>query len=1239
MKGLIEKLACKIGEGFQTSPMIHQDQAINAFHRTVSKHQTSDLSFIIGLISTGLRGSAILDCDQLNQNADQLNTAARRNLPLVVVTSRQLFDTSINKTSNHYYPIDAIQHTGAFQFIANSVQEAMHLILIAHRIAELSLVPGIVILNDPLSEDEYQIPKDKIIQTYLGTPDDQIECPTPSQEMIFGKNRRRIPNWFSFEAPVLLGSVKDQKAKAFEEAAKQKYFYDHLPQLIERASQEYNDLTGFNFLPVKSLGRSSEFAIITKGTEFTSLFNKHSSLFNTIELIQINQLSPFPSSVLTKHLKGKKSITILEKQSSTPSAFYLQVLKSQEEGKCKTYKATYHSAVDANGIEKVINHMTSNQPQSDYYFDIPFIAQASDFPKHQILLQEIEKHYPDVSQSSVLIAKEKRAINSPILDEIPNSVRQYKDLGPLYSHLSRFYDQTAFFHKHQLENEIVADPMAAIPVLPGGSSGFFDHAEQRELLPIFNPQNCTGCGDCFIHCPHAALPPIAIGVEELLRAGSKLVSGKGMAVTRLTPMIKNLAKAAAGIILEINASSPGDFLPPAFEQLSKQMKLEGEKFEASQNELQLILKEVNHFPIAITETFFKIPNTIEKGSGELFSLAVSPTACTGCSICAEVCTEEAIVMESQNSDNLEQVRNQYKLWEQLPDTPGHTINKLHQDENYSSLAAILLSRNYYMTMSGGSDSKKPPSYKSMLHLITATAESVVQPKILAQIKHVDQLVDSLSENIHKKLSAALPKNDLDQLSKSLHQTNRRKIHLQDVFQQFEHDEQGKLLDAEDLVRKTDLVNDLKQLKWVLSEGVTGGGRSRYGLLIDGSTSFEWAKKYPINYFTSPCVIHWNGSASEHVLGLYNGILRFSLDHLKLIRRAELESTDKYDPIVHNHKIAELQWRDLSKTEKKWIPPLFLVADRENLKKSGWAAMQKLLAEEYPIKVCLFDHNASPELDPARDTSESFAGLISILSLKSAFVFQGGLADAQYLFKGLVEGIDRPYPAFFRVYSIQHEKHDVNDIDWKPYAQLAESSRAFPSMYYDPGEKVGFLRGAIHLENNGAFKNNWVEEEVVVSPGNTAEYTVTWADWAFTQSVWKSQFKPVEEEATIIMIPDYLKLNAASRNERIPVIMRADASGEKYYAVTKKVIEMTEIALSHWNTLQELAGVLTEFPTRLKEEITQEMQAEYEIKVIGIKKEYEAKLKEMEASQAEILRKKLKEKLIALSSMAQSKKKV
>lgn len=1242
MNSIIEKLAYKIGEGLQASSLSLSKKNLNVFHRNVVTHESSDLSFINGLVSTGLRGSALLSGDKLVGNYNQLLTASRQHLPLVIHTNARLVGESKYSFINNYNHIQAIRQSGSFILIATSAQEEMYLTLIAHRIAELSLIPGIVVADYKASSDEVNFPEDEVIIKFLGYPDDQIECPTPAQEIIFGKHRRRIPNWFSSELPVMLGAKKDDRALSYEGAANRKFFHNHLPELIDQAFEEFNTIAGTNLNSVQRTGQSSRFAIISIGSQVSDLYQQSSSDAQKVEQIQINQLYPFPYDKVVDILKGKKSVTILENTTATGithSQFYSDVLHSIEGDKTRLYCAKYNSALDVVSLEMAIKHMTSDQPNLEYFLGVPFTNPSSQYPKHNILLQEIEKKYPDISSASISTNRKDENNSPTIQDEIPLAIRMYKDSGPKYSHLTRFYDDTAFFYEHKKYNELIADPFAAIPVTPGASASFFSQSTKRALLPVFTPQNCTGCGDCFVHCPHSALPPISIGIEKLIKAGVKLASAKGKVITKLTPMIKNIAKVADNVINETEVNNVGDFLPAAFESLATQMKLEGEKLELVQSEFKAVMNEVAQFPVAITDKFYNTPSLIEKGTGEMFSLSVDPTACTGCSICAEVCAEDALNMEPQKEATLTHVKDQFHLWEQLPDTDGHTINRLLHDNDYPSLAAILLSRNYYMTMTGASESALDHPYKALLHIVTACTESVVQPKIITQIKNIDELTEALSQNVHNKLSEALPDHNLESLSKSLKKTQRRKIHIQDLVNQMDKDEQGKFVDSEELQRKTDLIQDLKNLKWVLSEGPTATGRSRYGLLLSGSKSLEWAKKYPSNNFSSPCVIHWNGSAPEQSLGLFYGQLRYLLDHFKLLQRAQLEVKDKYDPSIHNLPIAELTWDQLNDHEKQLVPPILLVAERDDMSESGWNSLNQLLVEKYPVKVFLLDHGTSPDQSPEVNLAKTYAGLISAIALKSAFVFQGGMGNVNHLFDGLMDGISKTYPAVFNLFSTNYKKHNESIIDWSPYASLALNSRTFPCLSFDPGKQQGFLRGAVNLTGNRNIKEDWVKEEVTVSTEKNISYEISWADWAFTQPAWKSHFTKVEKDNSQLLVTDFIRSDYKTRKGKVPVITRSGKSDLIYYSVSKKILRMTETVLSHWNTLQELAGVISEFPLKLKEEVAKELKFKYEQEVEALRKEYEQKLKDKEAEQTEVLRQRLKEKLLALSNLTKNKIKV
>ncbi|MDV7397745.1 4Fe-4S binding protein, partial [Arthrospira platensis SPKY1] len=89
--------------------------------------------------------------------------------------------------------------------------------------------------------------------------------------------------------------------------------------------------------------------------------------------------------------------------------------------------------------------------------------------------------------------------------------------------------------------EAVADPFQALPVLPPETALYAPLSEQRQQLPVLDTEKCTGCGACFVHCPHSALPPLVLKLEELLKKGMEIAAQQGTPASSLTPLIKNLA--------------------------------------------------------------------------------------------------------------------------------------------------------------------------------------------------------------------------------------------------------------------------------------------------------------------------------------------------------------------------------------------------------------------------------------------------------------------------------------------------------------------------------------------------------------------------------------------------------------------------------------------------------------------------------------------------------------------------
>jgi pyruvate-ferredoxin/flavodoxin oxidoreductase len=140
-----------------------------------------------------------------------------------------------------------VDDTGFFQVFAKNAQHVADLNIIAHRIAELALTPGIVGQDGFLTThliESLMIPERELIAEYLGRPDDVIDTPTPAQEIIYGATRRRIPELWTVDDPVMSGVVQNQDSYMQSVAAQRPYFFDHVKGLAERAFDEFHALTG-----------------------------------------------------------------------------------------------------------------------------------------------------------------------------------------------------------------------------------------------------------------------------------------------------------------------------------------------------------------------------------------------------------------------------------------------------------------------------------------------------------------------------------------------------------------------------------------------------------------------------------------------------------------------------------------------------------------------------------------------------------------------------------------------------------------------------------------------------------------------------------------------------------------------------------------------------------------------------------------------------------------------------------
>ena len=1245
-----------IGEGITVSL---EGVENNIFGRPLisQRAQSEGITFAMGLSSSGLRAHAVLKGKKMLREDEALSESVRRHLAFVIHLHMQ------NSGDHRYF--HAVSDLGCIQFFASCVQDAVDLTILAHKLSELCLSPVMVAIDYGDSIVEKVIfPEASFLQTFLGQGDDFMDAPTPSQKMIFGKSRRRIPNWFHYDFPTIQGVDKQGRDQTFELAAQQAYFGSHTAEMAIDLFKEYGKLTGRANSPIASHKiDDAEYVLLVQGPAYhraVSVVDQLRSKRIKAGALHLRMVRPFPGKELCELLTGKKGLTILE-QVAQPLDIEPPIFRdvasaldkaAQNAGKKKNlvfsnfpamsdrerpvmYSGQYGS-IGTSLSEAEINKVFENMMESGrrrFFVGFDFSRAKSSYPKQHILLQNINRDYPEALSFSLQpglpnaedSAGPHHEKTAPA--ELPLSLRQYEDHGPPYSRVSQFYDRTGVFYQTDATEEIVADPFQSLPVTPVATANFISNSRTREMVPEFIASKCTGCGQCSVYCPESAMPPIVISAEALVKSAIDRAQADGIAMTQWTPpAVKNFSKLMnqALSVLPENMTAFSDLLHEALKKLATQMKLEGGRLQMLREQFNLLLPSLVGFQAAVTKKFFTDPERQAKGSGLLFSAAVNPQSCTGCGICADVCKDEALIMSKEDRDRTVQLQSRFRLWEQLPDTSGDVIQKMVKDDNYDSFAAIMLSRNYYMSMAGGFGSEKNSNEKVMTHLVASAAESIMQSTMNKQIQEIELHIKALSEKIQNKLREALPTDNFDNLISSLSGSEYARVSLDTVIKKLSETQRFGTLETSWMERIVSLINDLKTLTWALSKGPTGVGRSRFGTVVSSVNSMEWAKQFPYNAFTSPVVIYDHPDSMNFIHGLCHGHIRQMLENIKLLRRAELEAQNEYDPAIDDERIANLNWNQLTENEKTFVPPVFVMADYKMMLESSLPSLLGLLSSDLPIKIIFFDS--------ADGAAEYWQGRMAIttaaLSLRKTFLLQSSLANPDHLFKGLMDGLRLPMPSFFHVLTPR------GDVFQEVY-KLALQSRAFPLFRFAPSAKKKTFSTAFDMNENpepyGDFVSVRLEQEK--DGGITSHtYIMTFADWAFQQRELEKHFVLMDDaERRGIPVNEYILMAPDSRSDKIPFILRPNDEGKLVkYAISETIAKAAEAANTSWNTLREMAGMVTPYPEKLKERIDEEWAAKQASALEQAKAEYEEKLKQQENTQLEQIKKKLSDKLMALS---------
>lgn len=770
----------------------------------------------------------------------------------------------------------------------------------------------------------------------------------------------------------------------------------------------------------------------------------------------------------------------------------------------------------------------------------------------------------------------------------PLAVRHLGDDDGSYTSLPRFQDQVGVLYRDGAADSLSADPYLALNSVPPLTALFRDHSAARQQLPRFDAANCTACGKCWANCPDSAIGATAIGPKALLETGIALAGVSG-----LRAISGKLATGIATLLRkDVNGSTAEQLLDAAWAWLEDKAPPAEDRREALAGELQQVKQALAGLPLSVTEPLFhKAP----KDSGELLALAINPDSCKGCGLCAGLCEDNALEMADADAADTDVAQRLWSLWQQTPDSASATIERLMRD-GFEPMAAQMLSRHCAFALAGGDGAEAGSGEKIALRQVLAATEYRQQPLLHRLIGELAELQKGLNAKIRDTLADALPSGDLDRLSSSLAKVHTREAALEELIGGNEQLE-GSGVDAPHLRRLIELAKGVSQLHWRLSKGEHGLGRARYSLAFAPGSAAAWAGAFPWNPFHAPVVIEMTGNAPQVAAGLVQGQINETLATVQTLRRARAE----LDPRAAKPDNLP-RWEELDDDERLLCPPLWLVGNDQSLGGEGFAQIAWLLNSSLPIKVLVLadldlglgSHGIADAALTARRDARSDLALMA-LAQRNAYVAQGSFAAPQHL-NDAVRGMLRfPGPALLRVHAPSPSAHGFAATETLHQAELAVNSSVLPLFNYDP-QADGVFGSRLSLEGNPQPRLLWAEGQ-------------TPAHWALGEQRFAPRLTALHGKAPApTELTAWLALEPAQRSGKTPFI----SIGDERFVVDPALAATVEKLGHAWRTLQELAGLVTPFTTQVEAEAQQNLAAAHQAELDALRREYEEKLRALEA---------------------------
>ena len=371
-----------------------------------------------GLALAGRRATAFLSGTDLGAVQDLLMSAAGKHVPLVLHVGSRAAATHGAALGSGHETVHLSADSGFFVLFAANVQEAVDFTFIARRVAEETLVPGLVVMDGEqtaLATQDVRLLSPTQVSSFIGSAQDRIEAPTPAQQLLFGETRRRVPAWHDLDEPVLTGALYDKSSFAHGAFARRPFFDAFVAESLQssfdrfaaKTGRQYEALSRYRTKDARLVLLAQGAAVETARAAADALRKQHKIKAG---VLGVHALRPFPVNELATELDGRRTIIVLERTAAPLAGeppLAREVRASLEQLEDKHRPALTPAVYGLGGLPLRIADLVELGSRKDLaprnlvYLGLAFDDASGDQPKRDVLLDALRRAYPDLAQSAV----------------------------------------------------------------------------------------------------------------------------------------------------------------------------------------------------------------------------------------------------------------------------------------------------------------------------------------------------------------------------------------------------------------------------------------------------------------------------------------------------------------------------------------------------------------------------------------------------------------------------------------------------------------------------------------------------------------------------------------------------------------------------------------------------------------------------------------------------------------------